>query len=400
MSEGGFTERLAKETQTWVSDGIITAEQKELILNRYERAGSESSDRFITTISIMGAVLVGVGVILFVASNWDKIPSWGKLFLIYAVLVITYGAGFFLRYEKGNFPKVGGALIFLGSIIFGAGIFLIAQIYNVSSHYPNGMLMWGIGVLPLAYIARLKSILTLTLIDIIVWMTMEASFHVHGLYNPNVYVPLLFIAGATLWEMGLIHRDVKTLRALSAPYTIIGMLTTFFTAYILTFSISFSMLFSGHTVFYIAIFAVFVITQAAGIVVTGWDRERLYERVSLTGTLMLVFAFVIVNALFFKSSHTAVLNRGYLTLGVNVVFAIWIVATIYIGYVRQYQPYVNIGLLFFVLDVVARYFDFFWRLLPRSLFFVIGGMLLLFGGIMLEKRRRRLVSAFSNEEAN
>ena len=41
--------------------------------------------------------------------------------------------------------------------------------------------------------------------------------------------------------------------------------------------------------------------------------------------------------------------------------------------------------------VLARYFDTFWSLMDRSLFFMAGGVLLLAGGGWLERRRRALL---------
>ena len=49
--------------------------------------------------------------------------------------------------------------------------------------------------------------------------------------------------------------------------------------------------------------------------------------------------------------------------------------------------------------VLVRYFDFFWQLLPRSLFFLVGGLILVFGGMALEKKRRELRTQFSVQPA-
>jgi uncharacterized membrane protein len=92
--------------------------------------------------------------------------------------------------------------------------------------------------------------------------------------------------------------------------------------------------------------------------------------------------------------------KGGLRLFFNILFALEIIGLIILGFVRRYPPYVNIGLLFFALDVVARYFDFFWELLPRSLFFIMGGLLLLFGGLLLERKRRKILASFDIEEAS
>ena len=165
-----FHRKLNQEIELWIKENIITSEQKNKILARYkvlkeadEKAGP---GKLITVISVMGAILVGVGIILFIASNWSEIPRWGKLSIIFISMLLSYGLGFYLRNEKENYPKIGSSLILLGSLIFGSGIFLIAQIYHITVHYPNGPLMWGLGVLPLAYLLRLKTLLSLAIIDL------------------------------------------------------------------------------------------------------------------------------------------------------------------------------------------------------------------------------------------
>jgi uncharacterized membrane protein len=44
----------------------------------------------------------------------------------------------------------------------------------------------------------------------------------------------------------------------------------------------------------------------------------------------------------------------------------------------------------FVVALISRYFDTFWTLFDRSLFFMAGGVVLLVGGYFLERQRRRL----------
>lgn len=36
-------------------------------------------------------------------------------------------------------------------MLFGAGIWLVAQIYHIEEHYPNGFLIWGLGAMALAW---------------------------------------------------------------------------------------------------------------------------------------------------------------------------------------------------------------------------------------------------------
>ena len=79
------------------------------------------------------------------------------------------------------------------------------------------------------------------------------------------------------------------------------------------------------------------------------------------------------------------------TISFNLILFAGIIGLIFLGFSKGNPHFVNIALLFFALDVFTRYFDFGWELLPRSLFFIIGGLLLLGTGVVLERLRRRIL---------
>ena len=60
-----------KLIQKWLSDGLITPDQSEIMLADLAQVTQEkSSSRFLSVISILGSVFLGVGVIWIVAANW------------------------------------------------------------------------------------------------------------------------------------------------------------------------------------------------------------------------------------------------------------------------------------------------------------------------------------------
>src|SRR5439155_12675044 len=77
----------------------------------------------------------------------------------------------------------------------------------------------------------------------------------------------------------------------------------------------------------------------------------------------------------------------------NVLLFALTVGTAAVGYWNREPAWINCGTVFFALLVIVRYFDWFWTLMPRSLFFIGGGLLLLLGGLALERTRRRLIDA-------
>lgn len=408
--EFDFFRRLQEEIEIWLKEGLISHEQKTKILSRYrlisEVEKKAAPGKLITTITILGSILIGVGVILFVAANWSEIPKWGKLFIIFSSMFMSYGAGFYLRYEQANYPKVGASLIFLGSLLFGAGIFLIAQIYHIKAHYPNGPLMWGLGVLPLAYLLRLKTILSLAIIDLLIWLGLESVSRISlsssfpGSMGPMPFITLYLMTGISLWATGLMHKGVESLKTISAPYIALGLVLTFLAGYILTFDVFRGTFGSREFIpFYIGIVALFLAASALYAFSDEKEKSWFYE----TSLLTLFITSTFLLSLVYRDTPLHAESPGFTKTALlisNIIFALGVIGIIFLGYIRRSSAYINIGLLFFVLDVVARYFDFFWKLLPRSLFFIVGGILLLSGGVILERKRRRIVASFHMENVS
>jgi uncharacterized membrane protein len=397
----GFARKLRDEIEIWVQEGMVSPILKEQILAYYQMkarsGGPAGTGKLITTLSVLGSVLAGVGVILFVAANWAGIPVQGKLAVIFVPMAASYGLGFILRYERGDFPRVGAGLILLGALIYGAGIFLIAQIYHLSVHYANGPLVWGLGVLPLAYLLRFKTLLSLSLIVLLIWLGMEThSWLPHGAFEFSGAIPggakfisLYFMAGLALWGLGLMHRGYERLQKISGPYIVVGMLLTFGTGFLFTFDL-YGGKFGAPVLwpFYLALSVLFLLALF-GLALSsekppGWVLEGVFLFVLLGLSLYLTFLF------------SGLPGRGHkdFVLAANLIFALAVLIILFFGYLREFPVYVNIALLFFVLDLVVRYFDFFWELLPRSIFFIIGGLFLLTGGVLLERKRRKILGSF------
>ncbi|PRZ15930.1 putative membrane protein [Laceyella sediminis] len=131
-------------------EGRIQAEQVRAILSDYEVRGGLN---FIRVLLVIGALLVGVGVLSFIAGNWSELPRIVKFLLILCGLVGAYVAGW--RLER-PYPKTAKSLYYIGLAIFGAGIFLIGQMFHFSSHYSQAFLAWAIGAIPLIFYLKDK----------------------------------------------------------------------------------------------------------------------------------------------------------------------------------------------------------------------------------------------------
>lgn len=176
---------LFNETELWVREGLVSAEQAKAIRARYpsaEQAGTWGRVVF----AVAGAVLIGLGVILLFAYNWARIPKYSKLAVIFLSLLAAHAWAW---YDKR--PAIKETLHVLGTMLFGAGIWLVAQVYHMNEHYPTGILVWALGALSLAWALPSLAQALLAAFLLSLWQWFEA-YQFHAV---QPWTPLLILIG-------------------------------------------------------------------------------------------------------------------------------------------------------------------------------------------------------------
>jgi uncharacterized membrane protein len=59
-----------------------------------------------------------------------------RVLIIIIAMVSAYTLGWLFR-EKWHYEKTGEVLFLLGAIIYGAGIFLVAQMFHIRGNWPD-----------------------------------------------------------------------------------------------------------------------------------------------------------------------------------------------------------------------------------------------------------------------
>ncbi len=181
---------LLGEIDLWVTEGIIEPGQGTALKERYPAATESVAWGRIIFFSI-GAVLFGLGVILLFAYNWQRMHKFVKLAIIFTALIAAHGAGFWLKRPAGHYQTAGEGVHLLGTMLFGAGIWLVAQIYHIDEHYPNAFLIWGLGALSMAW--GLPSIAQAIVATVL--LVMWNSFEAFDFKNPHLLSAFLILCG-------------------------------------------------------------------------------------------------------------------------------------------------------------------------------------------------------------
>ncbi len=127
-----------------------------------QKEKEDISKKTIRIIVITGAVLVGAGIFSFIAANWLGMPKPVKIGIILATMIACYAVGWYVK-EKLKLLKTGEALMLLGCIIYGAGIFLVAQMFNVRANWPDGFILWMIGAIIIGFAVDSYAIFSLAI---------------------------------------------------------------------------------------------------------------------------------------------------------------------------------------------------------------------------------------------
>jgi len=334
---------------------VIDHETRTRIVDAYEPR--EEGMNYIRIILTIGAILVGLGIISFIASNWKEIGNSFKLTIIVLGVLGFAASG---RILEESYPRTGRSLVYISVMIFGAGIFLIEQMYNISIHFSKSFLLWSLGVLPMAYVLK----------DKLIFVFANALLLVYGIGNLNyhgiewVYLALLIVFYA-------VNRFVFE----NNPYFM-------FMENILA-----------------AIWVIDVIEELGGsgllaacvIFGSGISMKYLlsrHERVlALQGNL-----FMGISGLFltFKGIWTDLdFSYGGETA---IVFGIVLMA-----YFLMDTKKGRLSSLFFVCILIFRYYvDSFYDFMPKSMFFIIGGLILIAFGYTFERIRKKEGIGYEN----
>ena len=182
-----FWKKLKKESPKWIADDIINAGQQQAILNRYAPRKHDIPRRLPAIMIGLAVLLLSVGIIMFYAANWRRMPPVLRLIQVVLLILVTYGLCYYFEVVRRGAERLGRAFLFLGMVSYGAGIVLTAQIFHISAHPTNGVLAWCLGVLAMSWVMQDRWGYYLAALLAFIWHLWE--YFEYG--NPN-YLFILF----------------------------------------------------------------------------------------------------------------------------------------------------------------------------------------------------------------
>jgi uncharacterized membrane protein len=402
---------LYEELPQLVAQGVLTADAADKLRSHYGPPERATGRRWaVLLFGILGGALIGAGIILVLAHNWDDMNRPMRAAVSFLPLVTALLLAGFVLWKHASSPPWRDGVGAYWALSIGATISLVAQTYHISGDFPAFILTWSLAALPIVYILESTIAAMLFAVGITTWVG-----SVHWLdRNPLWFWPLLALVLPHLWIVGRSDRHRPRLGLLFWVLALCG-----------TFAVPFCIHDYGHAIwmpicagYYAALYLMGVLwfregrafwqrplqtVGALGIVILGiilsfkgeWRHlVELSDWLALAKTplVLLPVTAIALWGYTWKRPDPVTLLFGALPLVAlldTVLGGLGMLPAILMNlYVRdQRLGVVNFGLLVTSALIVARFFDSEMSFLFRGLAFIAVGAAFLVTNIVIIRRK-------------
>ena len=388
-----------RQLKRWQEEGLLTEEKVAELRESLVRGESAGGIRIF---AVIGAVLVGLGVILFVSSNWAGMGPASRITVLLAgFAVVVVGA---MAAGRRDQPRVAEALWLLATLVFGANIFLIAQIFHQTLTYWQGTLRWTLGALVLGWAlkSRLQAAVAVPLgLLTIGWIGSGGSWfagqQMEFLLSDDGLRPILPLIGVGLISLSLLSARSKSWEFLQDSCIRWGLVLIAVPVVLSTADAQAAkaLYTIEGTLKQLLILGVVALLLAAALVY-GQFRSRIMRPVLVGAAAFSALMLVPVDGEPWIASTVGDLHLPFAAY-VLAVFALALL-TIWTGVRAGNRRLLNAGMFSSAALILIQYLSWTFAMLDRSVAFILGGLVLLGLTVLLEKKRRALVGKMTPVE--
>lgn len=364
-------------------------------------------------LSWLGGSILGLGILLVIAANWNAIHHFFKLAGVLALFLGAHAAGFWLRRRAR--PLLAEGMMMLAGILCLCSIGLVSQIYHLDGRASLMFLFWLVAIAPLAWALRSASLAILSVFALLLTLHIEQA---------EWSIPLLSVVMMTEMSVALLLvglagylRDREPL--IAATFRGIGVLLIFGVLYVMGFyrhwGISNDWGLSAAQL--LGVWWIAVTGALGGFGIWLGYRWLLPENTYLRDRLLILLTGMLGTLALMSLVELRVLPLGpdlkffnfgwYRTFHFSewllsiVAWVLWFAAAMWcILFASRTgrKAYLNVGVLGVGLGVLTRFFDLFGSMFETGLAFVVGGTLLLGTCGIAEYYRRSILATLAHAD--
>ena len=386
---------LADESRLWVEQGLISEAQRGGILESYTSART-----FPAAVLILGIAMVGLGVLSFIAANWNALPKEVKIVLIVGSYLASVVGAYLC--ERRGWRLISDTLLFLSGFFLLGGLALISQIFHLSGSAAGLLATWLLIYGPTFLLTRGLAIYALYEVTAIVYVNMpyvsrdyRAVRGIFSLITPYQPLLLLILLVTMAWWSWFLERDsVSAPRSIFKEVFVGGNTRKIFLSnfFILNWFTWICIVNATHVTILPYVLGILVIVVL--ISYSAWKLDA--PDLDLQGLLCAGLAGFALTFRFAWESRGSYYDDGLIVY--QILSSAALGAYLLWRVVRQ-QRHAAFSTSLFCAILARWYFDMFYDFMSKSLFFTSSGILLLLVAFASHQWRKRAASGASPENS-
>jgi hypothetical protein len=144
-----YRRRLERDLDRWIEAGHVAANRREAMLAMV--ADPRRLDAA-TALAWVGAALLGVSIIAFIAANWDGLPRLVRLLVVLTLFASAIGGAAWAAHRSR--AGLANALATLAALIFAAAVGLVGQIFDIAGDPARALIGSGVAAALLSLAGR------------------------------------------------------------------------------------------------------------------------------------------------------------------------------------------------------------------------------------------------------
>lgn len=219
-----MSKQLLRSLPELVEAGVINAETADRIRSYYDEQAGTSGSRLFIVFGILGAMLVGMGLILILAHNWDDLPKAIKLAIGFLPLItgqVLAGRILIKQIESRGWRESVGVSLFFAIAV---AISIVSQVYNIEGDVGSFLLTWMCLAVPIIYVLG-SGMTAMLCIAGITWYGCEVGYFAYG-DNPAAMYWILLATVVPYYVFAFVRPQVKNNFYVLISWLLVLSLTT------------------------------------------------------------------------------------------------------------------------------------------------------------------------------
>src|SRR3954468_7014244 len=162
---------LLAELPELITKGVLNRETAEALRQHYSSQPSGEPRRIGFVLSaILGSLLIGAGIVLLVAHNWDFLSRPIRCAIAFTPLILSQALAVFVLLRRSGSAAWREAAAILNIAAIGTAIALVSQTYQIQGDFARFILVWMLLALPIVYVFGTSIGLAAYFVGVTVWV--------------------------------------------------------------------------------------------------------------------------------------------------------------------------------------------------------------------------------------